>query len=418
MAEHDSTSARNWAGRAVLHVDMDAFFAAVEQLDHPGWRGRPVIVGGDPARRGVVSAASYEARRFGVRSAMPSARAAALCPDAVWARPRGERYRDVSRAVREIFRSVTPHVQPTSIDEAYLDATPGAHSGEHPLSIASRIRDEVDRLGVSCSIGIATNKTVAKIASDRDKPHGITVVPPGEEASFLSPLPVRLMPGIGSVTASRLERLGITTLGDVAALDELTAREVLGSWGPELVDRCRGIDLRPVRDNPPAKSVSNERTFAEDAHTAADVRSVITALAGKVAGRLRAKHLSGRTVTLKVRYGDFSTRTVRRTLPAPTDARDRIVETTLDLLDEVWSPGVGVRLIGVGLSGFEERAIQMDLLDEAPVSDPVLDRLAESIDEVHRRFGSTALRHGAHPARDTGTPPQSPGDREGDERSS
>ncbi|MFU8891983.1 MAG: Y-family DNA polymerase, partial [Anaerosomatales bacterium] len=174
-----------------------------EQLDHPEWRGRPVIVGGDPARRGVVSAASYEARRFGVRSAMPSARAAALCPDAVWARPRGERYRDVSRAVREIFRSVTPHVQPTSIDEAYLDATPGAHSGEHPLSIASRIRDEVDRLGVSCSIGIATNKTVAKIASDRDKPHGITVVPPGEEASFLSPLPVRLMPGIGSVTAGR-----------------------------------------------------------------------------------------------------------------------------------------------------------------------------------------------------------------------
>jgi DNA polymerase-4 len=394
---------------------MDAFFAAVEQLDHPEWRGRPVIVGGDPTRRGVVSAASYEARRFGVRSAMPSARAAALCPDAVWARPRAERYLEVSRAVREIFRTVTPHVQPTSIDEAYLDVTPGAYSGADPVSVARHIQSEVDALGVSCSIGVATNKTVAKIASDRDKPHGVTVVVPGAEASFLAPLPVRLMPGIGSVTAQRLERLGICTLGDVATLDEATAREVLGSWGPDLISRARGVDSQPVRENPQVKSVSNERTFAEDAHTAVDVRSAMTALAGKVAGRLRSKRLSGRTVTLKVRYGDFSTRTVRRTLPAPTDARDRIVETALDLLEDVWSPGVGVRLLGVGVSGFEERAVQMDLLGEAAATDGPADRLAESIDEVHRRFGPAALLHGAHPARDTGTPAQSPRGGEEDE---
>jgi DNA polymerase IV len=408
MSDSDPTTTDPWPGRAVLHVDMDAFFAAVEQLDHPEWRGRPVIVGGDPTRRGVVSAASYEARPFGVRSAMPSARAAALCPEAVWARPRGDRYLEVSRAIREIFRSVTPHVQPTSIDEAYLDVTPGAHSGEHPVNVAYRIQEAVDALGVSCSIGVATNKTVAKIASDRDKPHGVTVVSPGGEAEFLAPLPLSLMPGIGSVTAGRLERLGIITLGDVAALDATTAHEVLGSWGPELTARARGFDSRLVRENPPAKSVSNERTFAQDAHTATDIRSAITALAGKVAGRLRSKRLSGRTVTLKVRYGDFSTRTVRRTLPAPTDARDRIVETALDLLGEVWSPGVGVRLLGVGVSGFEERAVQMDLLEDATPSESPLDRLAESIDEVHKRFGAGALLHGAHPARDTGTPAQSP----------
>ncbi|MBE0416528.1 MAG: DNA polymerase IV [Coriobacteriia bacterium] len=409
MGDHHPTSGTTWHGRAVLHVDMDAFFAAVEQLDHPEWRGKPVIVGGDPARRGVVSAASYEARRFGIRSAMPSARAAALCPDAIWARPRGGRYREVSLAVREIFGSVTPHVQPTSVDEAYLDVTPGAYSGEEPVAVARRIQDEVDRLGVSCSIGVATNKTVAKIASDRDKPHGLTVVPPGSEGAFLAPLPIGLMPGIGSVAAARLERLGVSTMGSLAALDDATARDVMGSWGPDLVARARGFDSRLVRQNPPVKSVSNERTFAEDAHTASDVRSTIMALAGKVAGRLRSKGLSGRTVTLKVRYGDFSTRTVRRTLPAATDARDRIVETALDLLDDVWSPGVGIRLLGVGISGFEDRAVQMALLDETPPSEPTLDRLAESIDEVHRRFGSGALMHGSSPARDTGTPAQSPG---------
>jgi DNA polymerase IV len=408
MSDSPSTSGASWCGRAVLHVDMDAFFAAVEQLDHPEWRGRPVIVGGDPARRGVVSAASYEARRFGVRSAMPSARAASLCPEAVWAKPRGERYREISLAVRQIFTSVTPHVQPTSIDEAYLDVTPGTHSGEDPVVVARRIQAEVDRLGVSCSVGIATNKTVAKIASDRNKPHGLTVVEPGSEACFLAPLPVGLMPGIGSVTAARLGQLGISTLGSLAVLDDETAREIMGSWGPDLVARAQGLDVRPVRESPPAKSVSNERTFAEDAHTATDVRSVITALAGKVAGRLRTKGLSGRTVTLKVRYGDFSTRTVRRTLPAATDARDRIVETALDLLDDVWSPGVGVRLLGVGVSGFDERTVQLELLGDTAAADPAIDRLAESIDEVHKRFGSGALVHGTRPVYDTGTPAQSP----------
>ena len=402
-----------WDARAVLHVDMDAFFAAVEQLDHPDWRGRPVIVGGDPTRRGVVAAASYEARRYGVRSAMPAARAATLCPDAAWARPRGERYAEVSRQVRAIFASVTPHTQPTSIDEAYLDVTPGRYGGTHPAITAQEIQRRVDELGVSCSIGVATNKTVAKIASDRDKPHGITIVPPGGEAAFLAPLPAALMPGVGSVTATRLQHLGVVTLGDLAALDEATAHEIVGSWGPELVARAAGIDERPVCDGRPVKSVSNERTFAEDAHTVQEVRTTVSALAEKVAGRLRSKGLCGRTVTLKIRYGDFTTRTVRRTLPAPTDEREPVLETVLDLLSTVWSPGVGVRLLGVGVSGFEERAVQMTLLEEATAIDPSRERLARSVDAVRQRFGTSALSLGAGRMKsDTGTPTETLPDEE------
>lgn len=373
---------------------MDAFFAAVEQLDHPEWRGLPVIVGGDPTKRGVVMAASYESRVFGVRSAMPAARAAVLCPDAIWARPRGERYREVSHEVRAVFASVTPDVQPTSIDEAYLDVTAGEHTGEHPLAIARRIQARVDSLGVSCSIGVATNKTVAKIASDRDKPHGITVVEPGREAEFLAPLSCRLMPGVGSVTGERLARVGINTLGDLANLDEATACELLGSSGPELSARARGIDPRPVRRNPPAKSVSSERTFTEDVHAAEEVRPALASLAEKVAARLRKKGIAARTVTLKLRYGDFSTRTLRRTLPTPTDVSEVLLETATDLLESAWSPGVGIRLLGVGASGLDDRALQLGLFEADHNPDLAASRLAQSIDDVRRRFGSDAIVQG------------------------
>ncbi len=384
-----------WEGRAILHVDMDAFFASVEQLDHPEWRGLPVVVGGDPAQRGVISAASYEARRFGIHSAMPSARAAALCPDAVWARPRGQRYREVSEEVLAILIGETPYVQPTSIDEAYADVTPGSHAYQDPIAIASRIQDKVSAIGITCSIGVATSKTVAKIASDAEKPCGLTVVGPGKDREFLAPLSVRVMPGIGAVGAERLEKLGITTLGKVADLDEESAREVLGSWGQNLVKRARGIDERPVRDSEARRSVSNERTFAADAHSAAEVRTAISALALKVAGRLREKGLTGRTVTVKVRYGDFTTRTVRRTIPTPTDAGERISEVASELLNSVWSPGVGIRLLGVGVSGFEERAVQMQLVDAGDPSDPEHERLTRTVDEVHKRFGEKALGYGS-----------------------
>ncbi len=396
MSEPTTSS---WTGKAVLHVDLDAFFAAVEQLDHPEWRGRPVIVGGDPSRRGVVSTASYEARRFGVHSAMPSARAQALCPDAVWAPPRFARYKELAERVREIFNDESPRVQPVSIDEAYLDVTPGRYVAEDPVAIAERIRARIAQLGITASVGVAATKTVAKIASDFDKPDGMTVVRPGDEASFLAPLPIRAMPGIGPRSAERLNALGVRTLGDLAALDDETARQVMGSHGPALVRRARGEDTRSVHEGEPVKSVSNERTFAEDLRTATEIDEVVEALLGKVARRLRAKGISGRTITIKIRFSDFTTKTAQRTLPHPSDDELELLPIARELVSSVWNPGVGVRLLGVGVSGFNERAEQLSL-GEAPAVDGPQELgagrgdLVRSIDAVRERFGDDAVRFG------------------------
>ena len=357
-----------WEGRAILHVDLDAFFAAVEQLDHPEWRGKPVIVGGDPGRRGVVSTCSYEARAFGVHSAMSSARAAQLCPQAIWTHGSFDRYREISLAARAIFADETPRVQPVSIDEAYLDVTPSQFTAEHPVAIARRIRARVAELGVTCSVGVSAVKSVAKIASDHDKPDGLTVVCPGEEAAFLAPLPIRAMPGIGPKTAERLQSLGIRTLGQLASFDAVTAAEVLGSHGMGLVVRAQGRDVRDVHENDPVKSVSNERTFATDVRSPAEVDGALAALAAKVGQRLRRKGLSGRTVTVKLRFSDFTTKTVRRTLSAATNDDAEFGTVARQLLRQSWSPGIGLRLLGVGISGFDDKAVQLDLLgdDAAP----------------------------------------------------
>jgi len=384
-----------WHGRAILHVDMDAFFAAVEQLDDPALRGKPVIVGGSPEGRGVVSTCSYEARVFGVRSAMPSARAAQLCPQAIWVRGNFDRYRDISRKVRDIFGDITPHVQPVSIDEAYLDVTPSRASYRDPVDVAREIQARVDDLGVSCSIGVATTKTVAKIASDHDKPHGITVVRPGEEAAFLAPLPVEALPGIGPKSAARLRGMGIRTLGELAALDAEDARSLFGLHGAGLVARAAGIDDRPVHHSEPAKSVSNERTFAKDIRDSDSVRGAIDALAQRVSQRLRAKGIAGRTVTLKIRYADFTTRTVQRTVEVATDSDRVIVAVVRELLATAWSEGVGVRLLGVGVSGFEPVGEQLDLFaEDERVQDPRDAMLLDSLDAVRERFGDEAIRRG------------------------
>jgi len=391
---------RPWVGRAVLHVDMDAFFASVEQLDNPEWRGRPVVVGGSADKRGVIAAASYEARRYGVRSAMPAARAKQLLPaDAIWTRGHFERYGELSHAVFEVFHRISSEVQGASIDEAYLDATPGEH-GRHPVEAAAEIMASVDAMGLSCSVGVATSKTVAKIASDRDKPHGLTIVWPGEEEDFLRSLGVNLMPGIGPMTASRLRALGIRTMGDLGALDDETARQVLGSHGPSAVRRARGIDSRPIREREPVKSVSNERTFAEDLRETAEVRDVVSSLAEHVAGRLRRKGLRGRTVHLKLRFGDFTTKTAQETLPAPTDSTDTITSAAQRLRKAHWSPGVGVRLLGVGVSGFEEVPTQLELpvADEAEGRDAERRRAIEqTVDRLRERFGDGAVRFGSRP---------------------
>ncbi len=388
-----------WNGRAILHVDLDAFFAAVEQLDHPEWRGRPVIVGGSPEGRGVVSTASYEARKFGIRSAMPAARAVRLAPpDAVWARPRFERYKEISDAVFAIFAQTTHLVQPLSIDEAFLDVTSAEYGSTHPVTVAEEIALKVAELGVTCSVGVATSKTVAKIASDFDKPCGITVVPPGTEAAFLAPLPVEAMSGIGPKTAGALRSVGITTLGELAGLDERTATSLLGSAAAMFVDRARGVDPRPVHTRDPVKSVSNERTFADDLRRADEIREAVRELSAKVARRLRKKGLSGRTITVKVRFTDFTTRSAQRSLDAATDTEGLIAHTAHDLVEKLWTPGVGVRLLGVGVTGLQEMARQLDLLEETlgdeSASAKRRDRLTKGIDAVHERFGEAALQRG------------------------
>jgi len=406
--------AQPWEGRAILHVDLDAFFAAVEQLDHPEWRGKPVIVGGDPGRRGVVSTCSYEARAFGVHSAMSSARAAQLCPQAIWTHGSFDRYREISLAVRAIFADETPLAQPVSIDEAYLDVTPSRFTAEHPVAIARRIRARVAMLGVTCSVGVSAVKSVAKIASDHDKPDGLTVVCPGEEAAFLAPLPIRAMPGIGPKTAERLQSLGIRTLGQLASFDAVTAAEVLGSHGMGLVARAQGRDVRDVHENDPVKSVSNERTFATDVRSPAEVDGALAALAAKVGQRLRRKGLSGRTVTVKLRFSDFTTKTVRRTLSAATNDDAEFGAVARQLLRQSWSPGIGLRLLGVGISGFDDKAVQLDLLgdDAAPGPDSAKGRatreeLVRGLDAVREKFGDGAVRFGREikaPVRSTGTP--------------
>jgi DNA polymerase-4 len=384
-----------WRGRAVLHVDMDAFFASIEQLDHPEWRGKPVIVGGAADSRGVVATCSYEARVFGVRSAMPSATARRLCPDAIWARGSFDRYREVSRKVFDVFRGHTPSVQAASIDEAYLDVTPGEH-GEHPVVIARAIQDKVASLGVTCSVGVASAKVVAKIASDRDKPRGLTIVWPGEEAAFLAPLPVGTLPGIGPKSARHLLSLGIRTLGDLAALDDATAVQVMGSHGPSAVRRAHGIDTSDVHDRDPVKSVSNERTFGTDLRAADEVEGVLTGLAEHVSSRLRARELAGRTITVKVRFADFTTRTVQRTIDRPTDLPDTIGDVAVELLRTVWHPGVGVRLLGVGVSGFDDTALQLDLFARSDSTEDDRRRaVARSVDAVRERFGEESLSMGA-----------------------
>jgi DNA polymerase-4 len=385
---------RAWTGHAVLHVDMDAFFASVEQLDHPEWRGRPVVVGGSADARGVIAAASYEARAYGVRSAMPAARAKRLLPpDAVWARGDFRRYDEVSEQVFAILREVTPEVQAASIDEAYMDVTPGAH-GRHPVDTARAIMFRVAALGVTCSVGVASGKTVAKIASEVNKPNGLTVVWPGEEEAFLAPLDVAAMPGIGPTTARRLHTLGVRTLGDLAALDEPTSLHVLGSHGPSAVLRARGIDTRPVRTRDPRKSVSHERTFAEDVRDPAIVQDAVRGLAEAVAARLRRHGSVARTVQLKMRFADFTTRTSQVTLDRPTDTAVEITRASLDLLRAGWNPGVGLRLLGVGVSGFDQRPTQLDLLTEPDVRGIKRSTVERTVDEVRERFGDDAVRYG------------------------
>ena len=408
-----------WYGPAIILVDLDAFFASVEQLDHPEWRGLPVIVGGDSERRGVVSTCSYEARIYGVKSAMPSAQARRLCPDAIWTHGSFPRYIEISKQVMMILRETSPLLQQVSIDEAFLDISPGRFVTDHPVKLASRIQERVSELGVTCSIGLGVSKSVAKIASDIDKPNGLTVVFPGRETDFLSPLPIHLMSGIGKVAEKRLSDLGIHTLGQVAAADLSVLKGIFGKNAEMMRNRCLGSDASPVTCEHDVKSISNELTFSTDLTEIDEIRQAVAMLAAKVGRRLRHKRLKGYTVTLKLRFGDLSIRTAQRTLTHSVDDERIFTPVLHDLTAELWQPGLKLRLIGVGVSTFDARPEQMSLFGiEGLKPDIAMDRrdldvhghrqrsLLEATDKVKDRFGENALRYGRElrfDERDTGT---------------
>lgn len=338
----------------LAHLDLDAFFAAVEELEDPSLRDRPLVVGGDPHGRGVVSTASYEARRYGIRSAMSCAEALRRCPHAVFVKPRHALYRQYSHAVWETVSQVVPRIERTGLDEGYLDLGSVTAEFARARSLASAVQTAVRATtSLTCSLGVGTSKVVCKIASDRRKPGGITVVPSGSEAQFLAPLPVRVLPGIGPRAEERLRAAHVGTVGELAALTDTALVRVLpGSTGRILRDRARGIDPRDLELGAEPVSISAEDTFARDVSDRDTLHAEVRRLADLVAGRLRRSGLSGRTVTAKLRYSDFSIRTRSSTLGTSFDEADVIGDVACRLLDRGLRDRPGaLRLVGVGVSG-------------------------------------------------------------------
>lgn len=376
------------APRTILHVDLDAFFASVEQRDHPELRGKPVAVGmGGTNDRGVVSAASYEARTFGVHSAMPIRTARRLCPDCIFVPVNGARYQRVSREVMAILRRFTPLVEPVSIDEAFLDVTASRQLFGEGQTIGRAIKDAIrDELELTASVGVATTKLVAKIGSDLRKPDGLVVVPPGQEAAFLDPLPISRLWGVGPRTATTLRDFGVATIGDLARLDRASLVRRFGQHGAALVDRAHGIDPDPVDSPEAVKSISHEHTFDVDTSDPDELEQTMLAMAEGVSGRLRDAGVKASTVTVKVRDSTFHTVNRQRTLPEPTDLTEPIWRAALELArPEI--RGRKIRLIGVATSGFGARQ-QLGLFEAV---DPRTRRATEAVDELRHRFGTRAV---------------------------
>ena len=339
--------------RKILHVDMDAFYASVEQRDNPALRGRPVAVGGDPTVRGVVAAASYEARKFGVRSAIPMSRAVRLCPSLIIVHPDFQKYRSVSQQVFEIFREVTPLVEPMSLDEAYLDVTENAWNEPLGVNVARRIKELIkDKTHLTASAGVAPNKFLAKIASGWKKPDGLTVVAPERIESFLQGLPVDALWGVGPKTAERLRERGIEKLIDIRsrAVEELTA--IVGMHAEWLIELAHGRDDRSVEPNRPSKSAGSEQTYATDLSSLEEIRREIDEMARDVAGWLAKKGKTARTVTIKVRYSDFTTITRSQSEMPPTADADSIAARAVKLLDKTEAGQRPIRLLGVSVHNF------------------------------------------------------------------
>lgn len=356
-------------GRIIFHVDMDAFFVSVEEIFDPALKGKAVVVGGQRNERGVVSAASYEARKFGVHSAMPLRTAAKLCPHAVFLDGHPDLYRDYSRKARAVLDDFSPAVEMVSIDEAYLDMSGTEKLHGPPLKSAHTLHEAMkSRTGLNCSIGIGSSRLMAKICSDQAKPNGILLIPHGVEHRFLAPLDVGRIPGVGKVAKARLNEMGVFKIGDLERIDEAVLEDNFGKWGPALLGKARGEDAGAwfageVGEDWQAKSISHEHTFGIDTADREILESTLARLSEMVGRRLREQSFSARTIQLKLRYDDFTTITRAHSLSQPTDVDTEIAYTVRRLFEQNWEQGRSVRLLGVHTSHFGPRAAQMGLLD-------------------------------------------------------
>lgn len=376
-----------------MHVDLDAFFVSVEQVDHPELKGKPVVVGGRPDTRGVVAAASYEARAFGVHSAMPLRTAARLCPQCIFVEGNFARYSETSRKFMAILADFSPFIEPMGLDEAYLDVTgfESLHGTIRQMGYAIKKRVKAE-LGINVSVGIANSKVVAKIASDASKPDGLIEVAPGGEAAFLTPLPIRRMPGIGEKTEPIFRRLGIDTIGKLARVPAEGLKKLLGNHGEHLRNMALGIDDSPVQSREEAKSMSRETTFGEDLHDRSVLEATLRYLSERVGAGLRQNGRFARCITLKLRYTDFMTITRNRTLQQVTDADGVIFDAGLTLLRAaLLKEKKAVRLIGIGVTGFSESGRQLSLLDDTNLR---LEKLDKAVDRIREKYGFGAIQTG------------------------
>lgn len=384
--------------RKILHLDLDAFFCAVEELKHPELKGKPFAVGGDAEQRGVVASCSYAARMYGVHSAMPMSHALRLCPDLIVISSNHGNYSEVSKKVMTLI-DISPFIEKISIDEAFIDVSDMPKS---LVDIAEDLQQRVNsKLHLPISIGGATNKLVAKIANDWGKtqkkspkpPNAITIIPPGEEAQFLAPLPVQSLWGVGPKTAEKLSEIGITTIGALANTPEHTLSLLFGQYGPDLCQRAKGIDDRPVQSEHDVKSISNEVTFPKDLSDEAQLLQTFRGLCEQVGRRLRKASLAGTTIQIKLRWQDFSTITRQKTLLSATNLDQEIYEAAVNLFKENWKRGRPVRLIGVGVSGLGPPVHQLGLWDDEHQKEA---DLLDALDQLKERFGRDVIKRAHH----------------------
>lgn len=381
--------------RLVCHVDMDAFFVSVEELFNPSLKGKPVVVGGEANQRGVVAAASYAARKFGVHSAMPLRTAARLCPQAIFVSGQPGRYREISKKIYALLNGFTPQVEMASIDEAYLDLTGTERLWGSPLATAHKLHEKVsNEIGLNCSLGLASSRLVAKISSDQAKPNGVLYILPGREAAFLAPLDIRKIPGVGKKTEASLHKLGIRKVGDLAPLDEHFLASHFGRWGLALAGKSKGQDSGGwfdaeigAEDNP--KSISHENTFSNNVYDREKLESALLKLSEMVAKRLREHKLYARTIQLKLRYEDFSTITRAYSLDHATQIDREIAGAALQLFRNAWDGRAPIRLLGVHAGSLQTTEGQMNLLDEPAVDK--LRRAFRSVDHIRNRFGAASV---------------------------